>query len=281
MTSLAKSIELILRDSKTLLATAQDGGREIGSGAAFGSLTNDIELQADRVLGEYILERLGAIPDIGTVTVEGLGDRSVRPAGLWATVDPLDGSLNYKTRGRTLGLPYASCITVLAKKEGATFNDIIAAGVIDLRSGDAWLAEKQGDRHVTTVNNHPAVPVGAQALDLGKMIVIGEFYYPENREKLARAFSGMKGWLRNPGSAAYEMALVASGQAAAYVCDRQKQHELGAAYALVKGAGGSATDWDGRDLGERPYLFSAQTPVLLCAKPLANDVLALLRKAGV
>ncbi|HRH31779.1 MAG TPA: inositol monophosphatase family protein, partial [bacterium] len=103
---------------------------------------------------------------------------------------------------------------------------------------------------------------------------------PENREKVFRAFSDVKGWLRSPGSAAYEMASVASGQAAAFICDRQKQHELGAGYALVKGAGGVAVDWDGQDLGSRVYDFKTQTPVILAAnRQIADQLLELLNRS--
>lgn len=280
MGELKATLEAILTDAPQFLRVVNDGERIIREGEGFGSSTQDTEIHADCVLGEYICAGLGRINAIGTVTVEGLGEKALRPAGLWATVDPLDGSLNYKTRGATIGLPYTSCITILDKKEGATFNDILVAGVVDLRSGDLWLAEKNNGHYATTLNGKPALSNDAAAIDLGKMIVIGESYYPDNRDKLARIFAGTKGWLRNPGSAAYEMALVSSGQAAAYFCDRQKQHELGAAYALVKGAGGHAMDWTGRDLGELLYTFSAQTPVLLTGKSLADSALALLRKAG-
>jgi fructose-1,6-bisphosphatase/inositol monophosphatase family enzyme len=104
-------------------------------------------------------------------------------------------------------------------------------------------------------------------------------YYPDNRQRLARAFAGEKGWLRSCGSAAYEMALVASGTAVAFVCGSQKQHELGAGYALVKGAGGVAVDWDGRDLGVRTYDFKTQTPVVLaCNMAIADQILERLHR---
>jgi len=252
------------------------GGEEVVQrGAAFGDMENDTEIKADKEIGEALLKYLSnPLFGIRHISIEGMPDYEVDGAAgsVWACVDPLDGSLNYQMKGDTIGLPYSTCITILSKKEGARFSDIIAAGVVDLRTGDAWAAwiDGKGKKH-STINGNPAKPEKRE-LDLGSMIVIGEMYYFENRGKLVRIFQGTKGWLRNPGSAAYEMALVASGNVGAYICDRQKQHELGAAYVLVTWAGGMATDFKGKDLGEREFHFNAQTPVILAGnqKILAN-----------
>lgn len=277
------AIPALLRGARHRLDDLNGGDRVAREGGAFGDATDDTELIADMELGKFFRERLPQLlPDVGRLTIEGLGDIEIGDGPHWATVDPLDGSLNYMHRCESLGLPYSSCITVFGAKTNARFRDVIAAGVVDLRSGDLWYAEANADGHYQTVlNRRPALARSPQTLDLGKMIVIGEMYYPENRERLARAFAGKKGWLRNPGSAAYEMALVSSGQAAAYICDRQKNHELGAAYALVTGGGGVAVDFEGNTLDFRTYDFSRQTPVILaCHRRLVIEILALLERAG-
>lgn len=266
------------------------GGEEIErAGTAFGALEDDTELRADRLLGERFLEAFSVLDFFAdTISIEGMGER--RPehearklfgpgVGLWYCIDPLDGSLNYRMRRGTAGLPYASCVTVLQRRQDATFGDIRCACIVDLRNGDWWGVAQGRETHL---NHRPAHTLAqAMSLDLGSQIVIGEMYYPENREKLARAFVGKKGYLRSIGSAAYEMAMVANGTAVAFVCDRQKQHELGAGYALVKGAGGVAVDWDGKDLGPRAYDFKTQTPCVLAANAaIADAVLELLRAGG-
>ncbi len=235
------------------------GSEIVSQGTAFGDAVHDMEIRADHVLGELIRERLCQFSEIGKITIEGLGTYSGLEGPLWVTVDPLDGSLNYATRSRSIGLPYTLCMTVVAKRTNATFRDVLCALVFDFRTGDVWTV----DEGVTLCNHQPAQPISSQSLDIGKMIVIGEMYYPSNRELLAALFAGEKGWLRNPGSAAYEMALVAEGYAVAMVCDRQKQHELGAGYALVRGAGGVVVDFDGIDIGHQAYDFTTQTPVIL------------------
>lgn len=274
----------VLKHAKEMLAHIQDGTAVLGSGTAFGDPERDIELMADRVVGRRLAEVLGYLPQVARVSVEGLPhDLMARSEGLWVTVDPIDGSLNYKCRGEAFGFPYVCCMTAFSRFDGATFDDIVMAGVIDLRpaSHDVWIVERDAEtgRCVTTLNDEPIVVPPASRLDIGSQIVIGEFYYPEHRETLVRAFAGKKGWLRNPGSAAYEMASVASGQAIAFLCDRQKQHELGAGVALVKGAGGVAVDWDGNDLAGRPYDFRTPTPAILAAsRGIADDLLSLLRR---
>lgn len=256
----------------------------VKAAGAFGDIGNDTEILADRNIGmalmNYLKSYLIAHPGlVGRISIEGFEDQNLGE-GYWWAIDPLDGSLNYKTKGNTIGLPYSTCVTVLKKTSGATFSDIIAAGVIDLRSGDKWITSKKPDQPFKTfINDIPASTMETSILDLGRMVIIGEFYYPENRQKLVKIFSGEKGWLRNPGSAAYEMALVSSGQAAAYICDRQKNHELGAAYAMVLGAGGVVIDFSGEKLDFRPYKFNKQTPVILAAnKRIAEEIMRRIRE---
>jgi myo-inositol-1(or 4)-monophosphatase len=257
-------------------------------GGAFGDLSNDTELRVDKLMGERVArDLLSTFPNIRSVTVEGGEDKTRDVEGYWATVDPIDGSLNYLHAGPMLGFPYTLVITLLRTRYGTTFKDVIAAGVADIRPGmkDLTLAEWSNEKYLTYAVGYEnriehAATLKVDKLNLGQMNVIGEFYYPENRERLVRAFAGEKGWLRNPGSAAYEMASVATGQAAAYICDRQKQHELGAAYALVKGAGGVVIDWEGKDIGKRIYDFKTQIPVILAANEgIADQILERLNRS--
>lgn len=267
-------------------------------GGAFGDAEYDTELKGDKDLGRFYAEQLiEKFTNIGRVTVEGLGELPGNPGGTWwATVDPIDGSLNFKDRGHMNGFPHTSCITILKDGDRTTFDDVLYGGIIDLRPdiSDIWLTERQAEGYRTWCGRgryrlQEARVLPHQELNLGGMNVIGEMYYPENRDELVRAFGRrerngvayqpQKGWLRSIGSAAYEMASVASGQAVAFVCGTQKQHELGAAYALVKGAGGVAVDWNGEDLGGRSYSFVVQTPVILAAnRQIADQILELLRR---
>lgn len=256
---------------------SEDAREIINEGDGFGELIKDTEIKADRRLGLFFLdsftEHFSSLPF--TIDVEGLGEKNINTKEnedslFYVTVDPLDGSLNLKTRGLTKGLPYSSCVSIF-EKTGPKFENCLVGGVIDLRNGDLWVAEKGKG---CFINGESAKTSGQQKVDLKNGIIIGEFYYPENRQVLMKVFGEDKGWLRNPGSAAYEMSLVASGQADAYICDRQKSHELGAAYRMVTEAGGFVCDFDGNELNDRDYIFNSQIPVILAAsEELAQEIL--------
>jgi len=273
----------LLVHAKAHLRTIEDGTAVVKQGANFGDLQNDTELRADRKLGEHLRTSCQRMPGVARISIEGLDDWTNGSDGLWVCIDPIDGSLNYKSRGRSLGGPFTTVVTVVAKSKDATFDDIIAAGVIDLRpeSQDLWLASKdERGRPQTLFKSQPATTLSVDALDPGSQIVMVETYYPENREKINQLFAGQKGNFSRFGSAAYEMACVANGVASAFLCDRQKQHELGAAYLLTIGAGGMALDWDGNLLNELPYEFNRQTSVILAANLLvAKDILLRMERA--
>jgi myo-inositol-1(or 4)-monophosphatase len=268
--------KILQKAHRVCVSIGQEGEEIIKRGVGFGELGNDTEIKADKIIGQALIksfeEYLQGIPF--TIEVEGLGrfDKDLSEetkAKYYITVDPLDGSLNYRLKGETLGLPFSSVVAVFEDSD-PQFQDCLMAGVIDLRNGDLWVAQRNKD---CFVNGKRCTTSGKKEIDLRNGIIIGEFYYPENRELLVKIFEGEKGWLRNPGSAAYEMSLVASGQADAFICDRQKSYELGAVYCLVKEAGGYVCDFQGNDLAERVYEFNSQVPVVVAAtKELANRI---------
>lgn len=276
------AVERSLFEARQVLQELKDGGNIVGSDeGSFGDETHDIELVADRAIGRR-LQAIQREHQAGRISVEGLGDLFIaNPSGdNYYCDDPLDASLSFRLRGNTIGLPHSTVVTVFGRTRNVRFSDVIAAGVIDLRSGDRWLAVRRDDGTLETdINGIRARTADVSKLDLGKMVVIVEMYYNEDRERFARAFRNDRGWLANPHSAAYEQALVSSGQAVAYICGRQKCDVLGAGYALVKGAGGVVVDFEGRDIGDQPYEFKNQVPVILAAnKAIADQILERLRR---
>jgi len=247
----------------------KSGVEVVSQGKGFGLLGEDTEIKADKYMGEVLVEELAnafsgrplviEVEGAGKFFIE--GDRETGEGSYYVVVDPLDGSLNYKAKGETLGLPFSSVVTVFDRAK-PTFSDCILAGVVDLRTGDIWTAEKDKG---CFLNGKPCKTSDRQEVDLLNGIVIAEMYYPENREMVSCIFGYQKGWLRNPGSAAYEMAMVASGNFDAFICDRQKSHELGAAYLLVKEAGGEILDHFGKVLDNKAYRFESQVPVVVAA----------------
>jgi len=283
----AGQILKILQKAKRKLAVLVRGGDIVKEGGAFGDLLNDIDIRADHVIGKYLQQAIGRSCEglVACVSVEGLPDYHVRKKGLWVCVDPIDGSLNYKTRGRIMGNPYMAVVTVLSKMEGATFDDVVFAAVLDLRpkSSDLWCAWCDVYRDSTWqmkawLNDKQISTSSETKLDPGSQVIMTETYYPANREKLLKLFDGQKGNYSRVGSAAYEMAIVSSGNASAFICCSQKNHELGATQLLVRAAGGVAVDWEGNPIGFRLYDFRAQTPIILAAnQSIANEIVSRIR----
>lgn len=274
----------ILQKAKRNLARLERGGDIVKEGSGFGDLLNDTDIRADHVVGRFLQKAIGNLSEnvVARVTVEGLEDRVVRKHGLWVCADPIDGSLNYKTRGRTMGNPYTVVVTVFSKYEGATFDDVVFAAVLDLRpqSSDLWYAwrEFSGVFRGTWLNDELITTSAETKLDPGSQIIMTETYYPKNREALLHLFDGQKGNFSRLGSAAYEMTLVSSGNAIAFLCCSQKNHELGATQLLVRAAGGVAVDWDGVSIGSRLYDFRAQTPIILAAnQSIADEIVSRLK----
>lgn len=184
---------------REFLWNLRGGGSVIRKGGDFGDVKNDTELKADKELGEFLAEQVvREFSEVGRVTVEGLGELPGNAGGqLLATIDPIDGSLNYKHCGRMNGFPFTSCITLLEDRGDKTsFAVVVAASVVDLRREvrDIWVVDRS-DGYVTRCGQVGeslwlSKTLEADVLHLGQMNVIAEMYYPENREKVFRAF----GW---------------------------------------------------------------------------------------
>ncbi len=260
-------------EAKKIHDNISDGGKIIHQGAGFGDLKNDTEIKLDREIGEKIRDIIWKSTNgKAHVSVEGLEPYEGSNPNLWFCVDPLDGSLNYRKRGLSLGAPYTICVTVLNRLDDALFSDVIIGANMDFRSGDTWISEKQKDgKYRTSFNGVVQKPSDAVRLDLGSEIIVGEMYYPSNRRLMAEIFDGQKGYLRSFGSAAWEIASVGSGQVLAHICDQQKQHESGMGYAVVKGAGGVALNFKGEDLGNTPFNFKSQNDVIFAGNELIGE----------
>ncbi|MDX9970458.1 MAG: inositol monophosphatase family protein [Candidatus Gracilibacteria bacterium] len=269
-------VESCFSKAKQIHKTLENGGDVIHKGAGFGDLLNDTEIRLDREIGEKVRDLIWKHTNgKANISVEGLSTIEGKNPNLWFCVDPLDGSLNYRKRGLSLGAPYTICVTVLDRFDDATFSNVILGANMDFRNGDTWISEKQknGD-YRTSFNGFVQKSSDVVKLDLGSEIIAGEMYYSSNRRLMADIFEGQQGYLRSFGSAAWEIASVSSGQVLAHICDNQKQHESGMGYALVKGAGGAAVNFKGEDLGDTPFSFNSQNDVIFAGNDTIAQIIA-------
>ena len=242
-----------------------------GDGIGFGEAIGDIEIVADERLADLVSATLIAC-GFQHIDVEGRSTQHLPSGnGLSAFVDPLDGSLNFKRCNGSVGLPYA---TVIATAPSLTpcFAEFFEAGVIDLRSGDTWYTD---DGRVCWLNAKPCITSGARRIDKAAgTIIVADCYYPATRAVIAAGFNDFRGYIRTPGAAGYELALVASGSVDAFISTDQKCDVLGAAYRLITAAGGVVVDFDGNDLASRTYGFRDQIPIVAAAtRELATEIL--------
>lgn len=276
-------IEEALIKACEFLPTLKEGGNIVERGVGFGDLENDTSIKADVEVDQAILDSLRRTKqNFKVISEEGEYVIGSNPEYL-ITIDSVDGSLNYRRGGWLPGsaLPYTATMAMFDSLK-PRFSNALIAGTIDLRNGNLVMAERDNGCYVRRLYGEwsQCKVSGRRTFgDERDWIIVAESYYPDNRRLIAEAFNDLTGWIRNPGSAAYEFALVALGITDAFICKTQKNHELGPAYLLIKEAGGVVTDFYGNDIGGQQYEFNTKTPVVAAATPeLLEEILERIQK---
>ncbi|MFA6429213.1 MAG: hypothetical protein WCV84_01815, partial [Patescibacteria group bacterium] len=114
---LMTELQVVLHETREYLnANAGNGFAHVAhQGKGSGDERDDTVITADLALGRFIQKKLDASGLFGKIWVEEsqIPDLVCNPTNpLEAFVDPLDGSLCYKTRGHSQGLPHSAVITV-------------------------------------------------------------------------------------------------------------------------------------------------------------------------
>lgn len=184
--------------------------------------------------------------------------------------DPLDGSTNYKI-GRGL-LPFG---TLIAFYDGLKpkLDNILAAGAIEYTRNLAWTTDSQ----VTTDLSGNRVTLRTDwPIDKSTPVYL-DLYYREGYETYLSL--AQKIFIRNTGSTIGNLSYVLSDVAAGLggVCMRAE--EIGAVYALIKGAGGIAVNHQGGNLGKENFQPEKTYPILAGNKPVINFCIAQLKQS--
>jgi fructose-1,6-bisphosphatase/inositol monophosphatase family enzyme len=226
------------RLAEAMAATAATLACERFGRAAVGHKADGSEVtETDTAIQQMMVDRVrAAYPDHVLVGEEvGVigGDASDACAAeyCWVT-DPLDGTRNY-----AYGVPvFGTAIAVL--RGGRPVVGLVRS----LTTGDTYVATKGGGaRH----NGQP-LAIGTGALTPRSMVAV-QSTIRGNDSRIVDALAGAAA-LRNLGSTALHMALVAAGAfvgAVAYEC---KLWDVAAGWLLVDEAGGVCTDWVGDPL---------------------------------
>lgn len=276
-------IDNILTSGYNHLGNLADSGISLKENPGSSDVKNEIELSADKQLAEYFIKTLSQDSEIkdsiSKIVIKNQEKTWTGNGSLGIFINPLNGSLNFLHKSINIGLPYTSIITITDTCQAPKLKNIITSGIIDLRTGFKWISIKNEKQFITTFRNLPCNPCPIKKLNTPKTIIVGEICCPQNKEILYKLSQNQTGGIKNLGSPAYEMALIATGQVSAYICDHQEQLELGAAYTLIQGLQHLEhppviMDWQGKSLDENAFSLNTQTPVIITAnQAIANQIL--------
>ncbi|MEI6386646.1 MAG: inositol monophosphatase family protein [Spirochaetota bacterium] len=238
--------------------------------------STDISTKADRALSKAIIDRALALSPGCTLLTEEAG--KIEGEGeITIAVDDLDGTDNF-FRAREL-LPWCSVVTIF-KGRNPRFRDAVAAGIIEHRSGTIWAVSSSGasiERRADGVEKSLRTSRKA-GLDRRTLVAFDHYSARGGVSRFSRLHEQC--WVKDFGSSALHLALVAAGRIEAFVNPVHKGHELGAGYLLVTSAGGTVETLDGGELGDLPFDFNATYPVLVAAsEDLSKAIRETIQKA--
>lgn len=195
-----------------------------------GDFVSKADIAAEAILKE---ELLGARPTYGWLAEEGKEIQGEDPTRRWI-VDPLDGTTNFLH-----GLPHWAVSIALEHK-----GQITAGVVYDPSKDELFFAEKgagawMNETRIRVSGRHRMIEsIFATGLPFG-----GRADLPETLQDLARLLPATAG-VRRFGSAALDMAYVASGRYEGFWERRLNAWDLAAGIIIVKEAGGLVEPMD-------------------------------------
>jgi myo-inositol-1(or 4)-monophosphatase len=192
---------------------------------------------ADRRAEESLYAELSkARPGYGFLGEEGGKREGADKTHTWV-VDPLDGTTNFLH-----GIPHF-CISIALEREGAIIAGVIYNPIVD----DMFIAEKGKGAFL----NEQRIRVAARKQLSESVIACGLPHLGRGDLELGKketsAMQDKVAGLRRFGAAALDLAWVAAGRIDGYWERNIKPWDIAAGLALVREAGGFATDCDGGD----------------------------------
>jgi myo-inositol-1(or 4)-monophosphatase len=239
------ALDPLSRDREIAVGIAREAGRILmegwGTRPAVDFKSEDINLvtEFDKRSEALIVERLAAaFPDDRVVAEEGTTAGQTKPGAgqrVWY-VDPLDGTTNFAH-----GMP------IFSVSLGLTIDRRPVLGVVEAPAvGWSFAGTTTGGG--STFNGKPIAP--SQIDRLARALVVTGFPYQRNpvQNNLAEfaALTAAAQGTRRMGSAALDLCYVACGWLDGYWERALHAWDLVGGAAIVIGAGGQATDLDGR-----------------------------------
>jgi myo-inositol-1(or 4)-monophosphatase len=250
-----RAIAAEIRGAVPPVAGTPEGREVIGLGAG-GDQTVHLDQLAERIVVRHLEQAYRSGFRFQLISEE-LGERAFGGEPL-VLADPLDGSFNAK-----MGLPYYS--VVLAVTEGDRFADVRLGYVQNLVTGDEFHAIHGAGAFRNGKPLQPAPP----PFD-GRSIPLVQFDAPsgvEPRERAAPIFARAEK-VRQLGSAALNLCHTATGGVALQVTPAPvRSFDLAGPLLILKEAGGTATDFEGRSIDSVSVRLDARTTLLASLSP--------------
>ncbi|MFN0180685.1 MAG: inositol monophosphatase family protein [Gemmatimonadales bacterium] len=226
-----------------------DRPRDPAAWAAKGH--NDFVTECDTAAERLIADSLRAAEPDSTIVGEELSP-GARREGLCWIVDPIDGTTNFAH-----GFPVYA-VSIAAEVDG----ELLAGVVLEVeanriyhgwRGGGAWLDEARIRVSTITEPSHALIGTGFP------------FKHPDHLARYQRQFARIApatAGIRRAGSAALDLAWVASGAFDAFWELRLAPWDMAAGALLVREAGGVVTDLEGNPVGAADGPVLAGSPAM-------------------
>ena len=209
----------------------------------FNNLVSYVDKEAERKL-VAALQKI--FPEAGFITEEGTIEQAKEQEFSWI-IDPLDGTTNFLH-----GLPLYAISIALTQK-----NQPILGVIYNIEPNECFHAIKGGKAYC---NNQEIKVSGIQHLREGLLATGFPYYHLDKSEvylDIIKDFLAKSHGIRRLGSAAVDLAYVASGRLEGFFEYNLNPWDVAAGVFIVQQAGGKVTDFQGGN----NYLFGGE----LCA----------------
>lgn len=199
---------------------------------------NDLVTNMDKEIEEYFVNQIKkTYPSHRIFGEEGMGNNIEDLKGFVWIIDPIDGTVNFIHQQRNFAISLAIYEDGIGKV-GMVYDVVHDELYHAIKGEGAYLNE-------TKLSPLPKVHVDKAVISINASWVIKNEKI--NPEILAALVNDVRG-TRSYGSAAIEMAYIASGRLDAYLTMRLAPWDYAAGAILIKETGGSVTDLFGKEL---------------------------------
>ena len=252
----------IIKEAGKIILNAYDSDAENQASEKFGD-ANFVTVYDVKTQNFLISEIKAAIPDAEFIAEEKDNDSSVLNAKYCFVIDPIDGTTNFMHNYKQ------SCISVAV----FSFGEPIFGAIYDPYLDEMFYAEKNMGAYV----NGKRITVSSRNID--KAVIsygTSPYYKSELGHKtfgLCKDLFDMAGDVRRTGSAAIDLAYLASGRTDGFFEFRLSPWDFAAGRVLISEAGGIITDMNGDEIK-----FSAPSSVIAANKSVYPYILEKAKK---